>query len=144
MPIAMACTDTATQAHPVIVSPNPAHSKRRRSPCSPCSEPCCCLINPHRPIVRSGTSEPSASLHTHRYGPGLRPSWPRLRSSLSIEQPADASMVLHKTHHDFDDADCLWSISLSTSARRSKRFETRTLGTIGERTVDRNHSHAVS
>jgi len=49
--------------------------------------------------------EHSARLHTHRYR--LRPSWPRLRSSLTIEQLADACVVLEVFHQNYDDAEWL-------------------------------------
>ena len=48
----------------------------------------------------------SARLHTHRYE--LRPRWPRLRSSMTVEQLADACVVLEELHQNFDDADWLW------------------------------------
>jgi hypothetical protein len=50
--------------------------------------------------------EHSALLHTHRYE--LRPRWPRLRSSMTVEQLADACVVLEELHQNFDDADWLW------------------------------------
>ena len=50
--------------------------------------------------------EHSARLHTHRYE--LRPRWPRLRSSMTVEQLADACVVLEELHQNFDDADWLW------------------------------------
>jgi hypothetical protein len=48
----------------------------------------------------------SARLHIHRYE--LRPRWPRLRSSMTVEQLADACVVLEELHQNFDDADWLW------------------------------------
>ena len=48
----------------------------------------------------------SARLHTHRYE--LRPRWPRLRSSMTVEQLADACVVLEELHQNFDVADWLW------------------------------------
>ena len=50
--------------------------------------------------------ERSARLHTHRYR--LRPSWPRLRSSMTVEQLADACVVLEELHQNFRDSDWLW------------------------------------
>ena len=50
--------------------------------------------------------ERSALLHTHRYE--LRPRWPRLRSSMTVEQLADGCVVLEELHQNFDDADWLW------------------------------------
>ena len=50
--------------------------------------------------------EHSARLHIHRYE--LRPRWPRLRSSMTVEQLADACVVLEELHQNFDDADWLW------------------------------------
>ena len=43
--------------------------------------------------------EHSARLHTHRYR--LRPSWPRLRSSLTIEQLAQYACLLFITPRSF-------------------------------------------
>ena len=50
--------------------------------------------------------EHSARLHTHRYR--LRLSWPRLRSSMTVEQLADACVVLEELHQNFRDSDWLW------------------------------------
>ena len=57
-------------------------------------------------IDRPVSVQHSARLHIHRYE--LRPRWPRLRSSMTVEQLADACVVLEELHQNFDDADWLW------------------------------------
>ena len=80
--------------------------------------------------------EHSARLHTHRYR--LRPSWPRLRSSMTVEQLADACVVLEELHQNFRDSDWLWEqipgdIRKQTEALRDAyaRHYTRTFAAQG-------------
>ena len=64
------------------------------------------LLAEKEPVTdRPFAVEHSARLHTHRYR--LRPSWPRLRSSLTIEQLADACVVLEVFHQNYEDAEWL-------------------------------------
>ena len=65
------------------------------------------LLAEKEPVTdRPFAVEHSARLHTHRYR--LRPSWPRLRSSMAVEQLADACVVLEELHQNFCDSDWLW------------------------------------
>jgi len=47
---------------------------------------------------------------------------------MTVEQLADACVVLEELHQNFDDADWLWELSTFTSS--SRPFATRTLGTV--------------
>ena len=65
------------------------------------------LLAEKEPVTdRPFAVEHSARLHTHRYR--LRPTWPRLRSSMTVEQLADACVVLEELHQNFCDSDWLW------------------------------------
>ena len=65
------------------------------------------LLAEKEPVTdRPFAVEHSARLHTHRYR--LRPSWPRLRSSMAVEQLADACVVLEELHQKFRDSNWLW------------------------------------
>jgi hypothetical protein len=84
---------------------------------------------------RPSAVEHSARLHTHRYR--LRPSWPRLRSSMTVEQLADACVVLEELHQNFRDSDWLWEQIPGDIRKQTEAFETRTPGTIRERWLHR-------
>lgn len=95
------------------------------------------LLAEKEPVTdRPFAVEHSARLHTHRYR--LRPSWPRLRSSMAVEQLADACVVLEELHQKFRDSNWLWGqipgdIHKQTEALRDvyARHYTRTFAAQG-------------